>query len=130
MLNDKDIEFIKKNREQIREHRTEPFVIYAQVESGRDPFTDDVTYTEEEETVQGVDHVLYSMSGGEGEVAYLNGVEIETDDVIVEFDLSVDLSNVKQIKRVRDGKRYVIKAKDKLGLGEPNRHFVLLELTK
>lgn len=130
MLTDRDIAWMKENRSQITNNRTEPFELTILVAGSTDPFTGDTTYTEDTQVIDGTWKSLISQSGGEGEIEYVNGVKVETDDVIVNFDISVDIENVSQIKRLLTGDEYVIKAKDMLGIGTPNRHFVLLELVK
>jgi hypothetical protein len=130
VLTDADIQMIKETRAHITQNRTESVAIRRQTVTGTDPFTGDPTYGEGEEIVEGTWKTLISQSGGEGEIEYVNGVKVETDDVIVNFDISVDMTDVSSIRRVRDDSEYTIKAKDVIGLGEPNRHFILLELIK
>lgn len=130
MLNADDIQFIKDNRTQLTKERTESVDLTRQSEDGEDPLTGDTTYSESTETVEGTWKTLISQSGGEGEIRYVSGVKIETDDVILNLDISVDMSDVTKIRRVSTGDEYVIKAKDTKGLGEPNRHYILLELVK
>lgn len=130
MLESWDIEHIRSNREEITRHRLEDIVLTKRVQHGTDPFTGDPTYTEATETVRGTWKTIISQSGGEGEIQFVGGVQVVTDDAIINLDISVDVSNVSKVTRPRTGEQYVIKAFDIVGLGEPNRHYILLELIK
>jgi hypothetical protein len=130
MLDEFDIQHIKENREQVTAHRKESIILTKRVESGTDPFTGDPTYAETQETVDGTWKVLISQSGGEGEIQFDNGVHVVTDDVIINLDIAIDVTGISKVQRVRTGEQYVIKAMDIKGLGEPNRHYILLELIK
>lgn len=130
MLTEHDIQHIKENREQITRHRKEPVVLYKRSESGTDFFTGDPIYSESQETVEGTWKTLISQSGGEGEIEFNNGVHVVTDDVILNLDIEVDVTGLSEVERVRTGDRYTVKAMDMIGIGEPNRHYILLELIK
>jgi hypothetical protein len=130
MLDEFDIQHIKENRAQITAHRMEQMILYKRVAGAEDPFTGDPTYTEVTETVEGTWKTLVSNSGGEGEIEFENGVHVVTDDVIINLDIEVDIGGLQKVERVRTGEQYVIKAKDIKGIGQPNRHFILLELVK
>lgn len=130
MLDEFDIQHIKETRREIMRHRLEDIVLFKREVSGTDPFTGDETYSETSTTVQGTWQSLISQSGGEGEIQFDDGVHVVTDDAIINLDIEIDITDVTEVTRVRTGEHYVIKAKDILGLGEPNRHFILLELVK
>jgi len=130
MLDEFDIQHIKATREQITAHRKEDILLFKRTASGTDPFTGDPKYTETSVTVQGTWKTLISQSGGEGEIQFDNGVHVVTDDVIMELDIAIDVTGLSKVQRVRTGEQYVIKAQDIIGLGEPNRHYILLELIK
>lgn len=130
MLDAHDIEHIKQNREDIVRNRQEDVQLTKSTVSGKDPFTGDETYSESSEIVRGTWKTLISQSGGEGEVQFDNGVVAVTDDVILELDIEIDFEGVSKVTRLRNGDEYIVKAHDIIGLGEPNRHFILLELVK
>jgi hypothetical protein len=130
MLDAHDIQHIKETREQITAHRKEQMILFKRVAGAEDPFTGDPTYTETQDIVEGTWKTLVSNSGGEGEIEFENGVHVITDDAIINLDIEVDIGGLQKVERVRTGEQYVIKAKDILGIGQPNRHFILLELIK
>lgn len=130
MLEPWDIAHIKATREEITRHRLEDIILYKRTAGAEDPFTGDPTYTETSETVQGTWQTLISQSGGEGEIQFENGVHVVTDDAIINLDISIDVAGVTKVVRARTGEQYVIKANDIKGIGEPNRHYILLELVK
>lgn len=130
MLDDFDIQHIKETRKEITRRRLEDILLYKRVANGTDPFTGDTKYTTTTETVQGTWKTLISQSGGEGEIQFENGVHVVTDDAIINLDISVDFAGVVKVERGRTGEQYVVKAHDILGIGEPNRHYILLELIK
>jgi hypothetical protein len=130
MLDAHDIQHIKETREQITRHRLEDVILYKRVAGADDPFTGDPTYTEDAATAQGTWQSLISQSGGEGEIEFDGGVHVVTDDVILNLDIAIDVEGLHEVKRVSTGEQYTIKAIDQKGLGEPNRHYILLELVK
>jgi hypothetical protein len=130
MLDAHDIQHIKENRAQITAHRKEQVILFKRVAGAEDPFTGDVTYTETQAIEEATWTALISQSGGEGEIQFDNGVHVVTDDAIINLDIEVDIGGLHKVERVRTGEQYVIKAKDIKGIGQPNRHFILLELIK
>lgn len=126
MLTKADIEFIKQTRIEITQNRTNSVEIIHLVEGAEDPFTGDPAVTETPEVVEGTWRTYTSESPGSNDISYVNGVRVESGDCMAEFDLSVDLSDVRRVKLVRSGVTFDIQAKDKIGLGEINRHYVLL----
>lgn len=127
MLTKADIEFIKRNREEITRNRTVSVILYHSKIVGEDPFTGNPIYGEETELAESTWTSLTSQSGGEGELIYVNGVLAETDDVIANLDISYDISDVDTIVKEETGVKYRIKARDEIGLGENNRHYLLLK---
>ena len=128
MLTKADIEFIKRNRAEITRNRTVSVkLIHENIVIGEDQFTGSPIYGTEEEIVDSTWTSLTSQSGGEGELVFVNGVQAETDDVIANIDIQYDLSDVKKIIHVDTDVEYRIKARDQIGLGENNRHYLLLK---
>lgn len=127
MLTKADIEFIKRNREQITRNRTVPVILWREEETGKDPFTGRPIYEEVPEEVEATWSSITSQSGGEGELIIVNGVQAETDDVIANIDIKHNIDGVTRITHGVTGVRYRIRARDQLGLGELNRHYLLLK---
>jgi hypothetical protein len=126
MLTKADIEFIKRNRAEIDMNRTNSVIIYHKREAYEDPFTGDVVYEEVPETVEAVWTRYTSESTGTDDRKYVNGVVAETGDVFANFPITVDLSDVETVKHIASNELWRIRGVDKIGLGEPNRHYVLL----
>jgi hypothetical protein len=126
MLTKADIEFIKRNRAEIDMNRTNSVIIYHKREAYEDPFTGDIVYEEAPETVEAVWTRYTSESTGTDDRKYVNGVVAETGDVFANFPITVDLSDVETVKHVASDELWRIRGVDKIGLGEPNRHYVLL----
>lgn len=130
MLTDADIELIKRTRAEITQNRTDSVIIYQRQLTGEDPFTGDKTYEDIPTTVEATWTRLTSQSaGGAGDaIEYVNGVRVEPGNVIANFDIEdVDFEGVRDVMHVKSGERYTVKAYDTVGLGEDNRHYVLLE---
>lgn len=124
MLHEDDIQFIKDNRTQITQERLETMTLKVRSQGGTDAFTGDPIYTTNNNEVQGTVRDITSMSSGGNDIGYLDGVQVIAGDAIANFDIDVDLSNVKEV--VRRGEVYIIEAVDTIGLGEDNRHHVLM----
>lgn len=119
MLTDNDVAFIKANRAEVTQHRTEPITLHGEVVSGTDPFTGDPTYTPTETIAYGV----WSDQTGTDEKRYVNGVEVLEGDALISFDLSeVTTANLRNVTKVtHDGVDYSLVATDAIGLGGDNR---------
>lgn len=126
MLTKADIEFIKRNRAEVTQNRTDSVIVYHKTVASEDPFTGDEVYNEVPETVQATWLWYTSESTGTDDKKYVNGVVAETGDVFAEFELSVNLSDVDTVRHVDSDELWRIRGVDKIGLGEPNRYYVLL----
>ncbi|MGR6115803.1 hypothetical protein ACTHHL_04325 [Aeribacillus composti] len=126
MLTKYDIELIKRTRAEIMQNRTQSVILFHKAKVGIDPFTNDTKYEEFEEQVEATWRRYTSESPGTDDIKYVNGVVAEVGDVFAEFDLAVDLSDVEKVKHVESGEFWRIRGVDKVGLGEPNRYYVLL----
>lgn len=124
MLNDKDIEFIKANRSEITQNREEPITLFRKTQTGTDPFTEDPIYNEVEETVYGTCNDIISMSSGGEDIGYLDGMQFVVGDAIMQLDISIDFEGVDHVRR--RGDLYEVMSHDIIGLGEDNRHQVLI----
>lgn len=117
MLTQSDIEWIKANRAEVTECRTEPVTLVREVVGEVDPYTGESTSGTSTEMVQAVWKEYSTVANGDRSV--VNGVEIRQDDVQVSFDSSVDLANVVFVQR--DGVNFTIITIDEKGLGAVNR---------
>lgn len=115
MLNEHDAEWIKANRAEITQGRTEPITITQRTQSGTDPFTQDPVYSTQEVTID----VTWGAATGGEDVKYVNGVEVQAGDFIAGVPITIDLSNVGSVRK--NGVEYRIIAKDSVGLAGDNR---------
>jgi len=122
MLTKDDVAWIKENRAEILESRTEPVVVEIESQTGTDPYTGEPIVETTKETVYVVWKPIVSVA--ENERSVVGGIELLKGDVRVSFPLNVDIANVNNI--VRAGVPYRIIADDALGLGEPNRQEALV----
>lgn len=129
MLTRSDIEFIKKSREEIIENRTDPIILYHNRVIGEDKLTGDPIYEQVEEEVSGTWRTYISQSPGTDDRQIIDGVVADIGDVFAEFGLDVNLDDVDKVKHVPTGTYWSIKGVDLVGIGEPNRQYVLLGRT-
>lgn len=118
MLTNDDVNWIKSNRTELIQNRTESIEITHVTEGDKDPYTGEATNTETLETVSVIWKEYSTVANGDRSV--VAGVEIRQDDVKVTFDSSVDLSDVKRV--VRGGISFELIAIDEKGIGETNRY--------
>jgi len=118
MLSKSDVEWIKSNRTEITESRTESIEIIHVTEGGEDPYTGETTTTETPETVDVVWKEYSTVANGDRSV--VAGVELQQNDVKVSFNSDVDLSDVTHV--IRQGVKYELIAIDEKGIGEINRY--------
>jgi hypothetical protein len=117
MLSQSDIEFMKNNRSELLQNRTETITVIRAVDGGSDPYTGEPTVTEATELIDVVWKEVSTIANGERDV--VNGVELQTGDVQVTFDIAVDLSSVSQVERA--GVKYSLVTIDEKGIGAVNR---------
>jgi hypothetical protein len=117
MLSQSDIEFMKNNRSELLQNRTETITVVRAVDGEPDPYTKETTVTEVPETVDVVWKEVSTIANGERDV--VNGVELQTGDVQVTFDIAVDLSSVIHVERA--GVKYSLVTIDEKGIGAINR---------
>lgn len=130
MLVDKDIEYMRSSREEIREKRTRKIKITGRELLHYNPITDEKEYGEIEYTV---DAVISEVSVRTSVDRYMEqGIEIFTGDLIVDVSLidmpELENEDIKYITH-RDVKYTAITA-DTLGLGEDNRVEIIGRRTK
>lgn len=117
MLSQSDIEWIRSNRAEVTESRTELVDLIREVSAEPDPYTGESNATESRETVSAVWTEISTVSNGDRDV--VNGVELQQDDVQITFDADVDLVGVETVER--EGVSFTIFAVDEKGIGTVNR---------
>lgn len=117
MLSQSDIEWIRSNRAEVTESRTELVDLIRTVSGEPDPYTGEPADMESRETVSAVWKEYSTVANGDRDV--IGGVELRQDDVKVTFDADVDLSVVEKVER--GGVAFTIVAIDEKGIGSRNR---------
>lgn len=117
MLTQDDASWIKSNRAEITEGRTETITVVREVTSGNDPYTNEPVSTDVPEAVTVVWKEVSTVANGERDV--INGVEIQNGDVRVTFNSVTNLSDVVRLER--GGIEYEIVTVDEKGIGAVNR---------
>lgn len=118
MLTNDDLQFIKNNREAIKQLRTDPVTLNVRTVAGEDPYTGEPTYNETQTVVQAIVKGFTGEVGGEH--LLVNGEAIQSGDVSMTFDINVDLNGVTTV--VHDGIEYVLVDVTPTGLGDENRY--------
>jgi len=125
MLTDKDLEFIRENRKQITQLRTVPVIIFRPgVSEDIDPLTGEVLSTETEEVAEATWSNITSAGAGSDDITMVGGVVAEAGDALADFDIAVNMTGVSYVQH--EGQRWRVRSMDSIGLGVPNRHYVLL----
>lgn len=143
MLSDTDVEYIKSTRKEIVQHRLKPFILVGEVLGPEDPYTGNPTKTTEEFEVLGTWTPMTGSGTSGTDYDYIDGVRVMSGDIIANVDIEyiidgvarsvgnyVDINATYSLSSVthakKDGITYVVRAVEKLGLGEDNRYFILL----
>jgi hypothetical protein len=117
MLSQSDIEFIKNNRSELLQNRTETITVVRAVSGGSDLYTNEPISTEASESIAVIWKEVSTVANGERDV--VNGVELQNGDVQVTFDAEFDLSDVIRLERA--GLTFEIVTIDEKGIGAVNR---------
>lgn len=117
MLSVNDIQWIKQNRTEILQGRTEVIDAKILVQGGFDPITREPGVTTVPATFEIVWHEVDPLRSGE--IKELAGIAIQQGDAEVTFKAEDDPQPIKYL--VRKGKRYKLIAINEKGLGELNR---------
>lgn len=127
MLNDKDLELIRETRKDITQLRTVPVILFHETVSETvDPLTGEpIDAPATEEVVQATWSNLTSGGPGSDDITMVGGVEAEAGDAIANFDITVNIEGVTRIQH--EGQMWRVRSRDSIGLGVPNRHYVLLK---
>lgn len=117
MLTQGDIEFIKATRAEITQNRTETVMLIRNAPT-YDPYTNETINDFAEVPVEVV-WEEYSAVATVKDFTVVKGVDMRRDTALVSFELTVDLTDVKHIKR--QGVLYEFLSINEKGLGEINR---------
>lgn len=123
MLETHDIEMIMETRGEIIQNRLEEIVIAQTITGEEDPFTGNPTTTEEMLTGYGTWSPMTGSGSGGTDYRYIDGVEVMEGDIIANFGIEYEIGDVKAL--YKEGVKYVVRAVEKLGLGNDNRYFIL-----
>jgi hypothetical protein len=125
MLNTQDIEFMNDNRAEVTQRRLKPLTLKRTVVGEEDPYTGNPTTTYPTSEVLGTWMALTGGGmGGGGDYEFVDGVKVASGDVVANISTEYEVEGTTEV--VRDGKRYKVRAIEKLGIGVENRYFVLL----
>ena len=116
MLTQSDVEWIRANRAEILQGRTESITYYRRTQTGTNPHTGEPVYGESTGTI---DVVWKEFRSNDSEREMVGGVEIQEGDVRVSFPADFDFTGVTRVEK--DGILHEIVAQDKRGLGGTNR---------
>lgn len=125
MLDTHDIEFMNANRDEVTQRRLKPLTVKRTVVGEDDPYSGNPTTTYPVTEVLGTWMTLTGGGmGGGGDYEYVDGVKVNSGDVVANVSVSYDIEGATEV--IRDGKRYKVRALEKLGIGVENRYFILL----
>jgi hypothetical protein len=117
MLTQDDASWIKLNRAEITEGRTETIMVVRAVDGGNDPYTNESINMEASESVSVIWKEVSTVANGERDV--INGIELQNGDVQITFDAAINLSDVFRVER--GGISFKIVTSDEKGIGVINR---------
>lgn len=126
MLNERDLELIRETRSQITQLRTDPVILFSETISDTvDPLTGEPIKGTSEEVAEGTWSNMTSGGPGSDDIIMVAGVLAEAGDAIANFDISYNLDGVTHIQH--EGQMWRVRSRDEIGLGLPNRSYVLLK---
>ena len=118
MLSETDRQWIKGNRKEIVEGRTDKITLLKTVCDGKDPITGEPIEKQVPIEVEAIWKDYSTVSNTDRSV--IGGVELQKGDVKITFSIDVDLTDVKQVYKT-EGDLYEILTIDEKGLGLLNR---------
>lgn len=125
MLNEKDLEMIRETRKEITHLRTVPVILFSEtVTDAVDPLTGERIRGTSEEVAEATWSNLTSGGAGSDDITMVGGVLVEAGDAIANLDIGYNMEEVTHIQH--EGNLWRVRSKDEIGLGVPNRHYVLL----
>lgn len=126
MLNERDLEHIRDNREDITQLRTVPVILFHEtISEAVDPLTGEpIAAPPREEIAECTWSNLTSGSAGSDDIIMVGGVVAEAGDAIANFNIDVNFEGVQRVQH--EGYMWRVRSRDEVGLGVPNRHYVLL----
>lgn len=117
MLSADDIAWIKQNRSEIIEGRTETVAAQTAVQGGADPITGEPLQSFVDTTFDVIWEEAHALQAGERQM--IGGIAIEKGDAAATFNETDDPSAVEFL--IRNGKKYKIIAIQEQGIGGVNR---------
>lgn len=123
MLETHDIEMVKETRGEIVQNRLVEITVSQVVAGAEDPFTGSSTSTDELIPAYGTWTAMTGSGSLGADYKYIDGVEVVEGDIIANFDIAYGFGDVKSL--YKEGVKYVVRAVEKLGLGNDNRYFIL-----
>lgn len=125
MLNEKDLEMIRETRKEITQMRTVPVILFSEtVTDTVDPLTGEPIRGTSEEVAEATWSNLTTGGAGSDDITMVGGVIAEAGDAIANLDIGYNMENVTHVQH--GGHMWRVRSKDEVGLGVPNRHYVLL----
>lgn len=125
MLNEKDLEMIRETRKEITHLRTVPVILFSETISDTvDPLTGEPIRGTSEEVAEATWSNITSGGAGSDDITMVAGVLAEAGDAIADLDIAYNMEGVTHIQH--QGHMWRVRSKDEIGLGIPNRHYVLL----
>ena len=125
MLTTTDIDFMNGTRTEITTLRLKPLTLKRTVVGEDDPYTGNPIITYSTDEVLGTWMALTGGGmGGGGDYEFVDGVKVQSGDVVANVSIEYDVEGTTEV--IRNGKRYAVRAIEHLGIGEENRHFLLL----
>lgn len=129
MLTKGDVEWIKQNRREITQNRTQPIDVIGELVIGEHPLTGEKIT--EETSYPTTALVTEIVSAFKADVSMVQGFIVEDGDLWVDLDiedLTIEVADLKKIK-YRDN-YYSVMAKDRAGLGGTNRIIIVARRVK
>lgn len=125
MLEPEDVQMIRETRKQITKMREFPMMLIRQVTgTKKDPLTGEYITTTERVDVVGTFRRITSGGAGSDDIVMVNGIVAEAGDAIVDLPFKYDVTGATHLD-IHD-ERWRIRAMDPVGLGGPNRYYILV----
>jgi hypothetical protein len=117
MLTESDKQYMRANRAGLENLRTTPVILERLTANGVDPYTKQPITVVVPATVEAIVKGFTGQVGGEQLI--VNGVEIQSGDVQITFNDSIDLNGVQAV--IHEGVTYVLFSIQPKGIGGTNR---------
>lgn len=125
MLEPEDVQMIRETRAQITKLREFPMVIQRQTTGTvKDPLTGEYVTSTERIDVIGTFRRITSGGAGSDDIIMVNGVVAEAGDAIANIPFTYDIAGATHL--IAHGETWRVRATDAVGLGGPNRYYILV----